>query len=362
MIKKLTLATFMAVLVAIFYFVYPYAIKYDLTIVGRVDINDSMPAQTVNAVKLYSKYFKINAIKIRSGSLDELDKKTKASFKTKNQLGRFVLFEDTITEYNNYDNIYNELLNKQLIKLFKRKEQVWITYSMFESTKIPNIWVSMINQFFDMVVVPDHYYIDVYKNSGVKKPIFYIPLTLNLENQLLLPIKTKKNELFTYMNLSYGRYSKNQLKLIEAFNKVQKIKKNVQLLINSRYVIPEIQEEIINYIRSSDIKNIQYTVGKLPKEDYLNFLQKADCFVYPSRGEGFSIQPREAMAMGVPTIISNNTAHQTICASGLVECIRADIERAAYYDIWHKTVIGNDFDCNLDEQIINATTSIVYFI
>ena len=165
MIKKLTLATFMAVLVAIFYFVYPYAIKYDLTIVGRVDINDSMPAQTVNAVKLYSKYFKINAIKIRSGSLDELDKKTKASFKTKNQLGRFVLFEDTITEYNNYDNIYNELLNKQLIKLFKRKEQVWITYSMFESTKIPNIWVSMINQFFDMVVVPDHYYIDVYMYS-----------------------------------------------------------------------------------------------------------------------------------------------------------------------------------------------------
>ena len=36
-------------------------------------------------------------------------------------------------------------------------------------------------------------------------------------------------------------------------------------------------------------------------------LEEADCFVFPSRGEGFGIPPLEAMATGLPTIIADNT-------------------------------------------------------
>src|SRR5882724_11465347 len=54
--------------------------------------------------------------------------------------------------------------------------QLKISYSMFESDAIPQLWVDILNNYYDMVVVPDNYLIDVYKNSGVKIPIFMIPL------------------------------------------------------------------------------------------------------------------------------------------------------------------------------------------
>jgi len=89
-------------------------------------------------------------------------------------------------------------------------------------------------------------------------------------------------------------------------------------------------------------------VGKLSPDLYMDAQQQTDCFVYPSKGEGFSVQPREAMALGIPTIITNNTAQKTICNSGLVECVDSNIEKAAYYQLW-EAIIGNNFDCTVDD-------------
>ena len=51
---------------------------------------------------------------------------------------------------------------------------------------------------------------------------------------------------------------------------------------------------------------------------YIEFISTFDCYVNLSKGEGFSIPPRESLALGIPCIISDNTAHKTICDSGLV--------------------------------------------
>ena len=36
-----------------------------------------------------------------------------------------------------------------------------------------------------------------------------------------------------------------------------------------------------------------------------NFFKKVDCFVFPTRGEGFGLTPLEAMATGMPAIVTN---------------------------------------------------------
>ena len=38
------------------------------------------------------------------------------------------------------------------------------------------------------------------------------------------------------------------------------------------------------------------------------FFKRIDCFVFPSRGEGFGLPPMEAMATGVPAITTNWSA------------------------------------------------------
>jgi glycosyltransferase involved in cell wall biosynthesis len=45
--------------------------------------------------------------------------------------------------------------------------------------------------------------------------------------------------------------------------------------------------------------------GKLDIWQYQALMQIADCFVYPSHGEGFGLQPLEAMATGLPCIVTD---------------------------------------------------------
>ena len=68
-----------------------------------------------------------------------------------------------------------------------------------------------------------------------------------------------------------------------------------------------------------------------------------DCLVNISTGEGFSIQPREAMALGIPVIVSDNTAQTTLCATGLVKRVPSNILIPAHYP-WPGD-FGFQYDC-----------------
>ena len=73
---------------------------------------------------------------------------------------------------------------------------------MFESSKIPNEWANILNNYFDIVVVPDSYLIEIYKNSGVNLPIFVLPLSISIEELLKLPKKNYQiNHLFLLVRL-----------------------------------------------------------------------------------------------------------------------------------------------------------------
>lgn len=50
--------------------------------------------------------------------------------------------------------------------------------------------------------------------------------------------------------------------------------------------------------------NIVVHTGWMTKEQQLDWYGKADCFIGASRGEGFGLMPLQAMAMGIPTIIT----------------------------------------------------------
>ncbi len=350
-IKAITLPIIcLGIIICVIYEVPKNTKRYDVTVVGGISHASGLGRQSIDAAKLLDKYLSINAVSIWYNDNDYLDENIKEIFDRGNQLGRVVLFEQLVGAPTKSDiNPMKEVVDFQNFKVFNRDEQIFIAYSMFESTEIPMVWVKRLNQEFDMVVVPDPYLIDVYKNSGVTIPIFFVPLGVDLDLQLALPLKTKRNKKFLFTNLAISKESKNHIKLIQAFAKVQKIHNNVFLLINSRGYFGNTKEKILEYINSNNIKNVNYMVNKLSQDLYVKALQKTDCFVYPSKGEGFSVQPRESMAVGIPTIVTNNTAQKTICNSGLVECVDSDIEKAAYYQLWGEATIGNNFDCTVDD-------------
>ncbi|MDR3646456.1 MAG: glycosyltransferase [Candidatus Babeliales bacterium] len=218
-----------------------------------------------------------------------------------------------------------------------------LAYSMTECTQLDSSWVKRLNKYFDAVMVPDRYYIEVYKNSGVTIPIFELPMSLDLNPILTQPIKSFKNEKFVFGYSAGFGISKNYDLLIEAFK--AEFSENPNVILKLHGLGGYYFDEIKNKIKTSS--NIYLDNAVLSTDEYINFLKKLDCYVTFSKGEGFSITPREAMALGVPCIVSNNTSHITICNSGFVYSVKSDIVEPHTSN--GKDYCGFDFNCSLND-------------
>jgi glycosyltransferase involved in cell wall biosynthesis len=67
-------------------------------------------------------------------------------------------------------------------------------------------------------------------------------------------------------------------------------------------------EALAELIRSSPAAERIVVTGRVSDDDLVGLYRGADCFVFPSRYEGFGFPPLEAMACGTPVISSNRTS------------------------------------------------------
>ncbi len=316
-----------------------------LTIIGKVKRADGLGRQTLEMLELYKDHFSVNCIATRSPDFTDVSKELKKLIhyadKKTTPLGSVVLFEEFLWFPAGKDHY-------KLVALPKKQDQIRIAYSMFDATEIPEQFTQIINQYFDAVAVPDKFHIGVYKNSGVNVPIFELPLGLDLRNLLEKPIKTTKKSPFVFSFLGGCVKRKNQITLVRAFAKAFQNNKDVVLFMNSRYADLQCYYELTGEIKKLNCPNISFQKKTLDTKSYINALLNTDCLVNISKGEGFSIQPREAMALGIPAIVTNNTAQTTLCDSGLVKAVPSDIREKAYSTILNRT-IGEDFNCEIDD-------------
>lgn len=57
--------------------------------------------------------------------------------------------------------------------------------------------------------------------------------------------------------------------------------------------------------------------GRLSNQAEVDLYATAHCYVQPSRGEGFGLQPLQAMAQGIPTILTNAHGHSSFAQYGI---------------------------------------------
>ncbi len=316
-----------------------------LTIMGYITAADGLGRQPIELIKTLKDDISINFIPTEKKIiLKDVPADVAKIIKKKNKkMGRVVIFEDCvwIPGLNKYDKLKTPVNN----------DQIRIAYSMFESTKIPAEWVMIFNTYFDAIAVPDKFLVDVYKNSGVKIPIFELPLGLDFGQFCEAPLKEKKNEPFVFANFSTCIDRKNHILLINAFAKAFGNNPKVILRINARYGDEETLRTTTRELSVLNYDNIQFTQLTLEKNAYFEMFSGVDCYVSPSKAEGFSIQPREAMALGIPVIATNNTGQTTICETNLVRAVNSTIEKPALY-FWN-SYYGKSFDCT-EEDLVEA--------
>jgi glycosyltransferase involved in cell wall biosynthesis len=88
------------------------------------------------------------------------------------------------------------------------------------------------------------------------------------------------------------------------------------------------KESLVNRTHELGIqKNIVFT-GYLSENDKIAVLRSSDLFVFPSLMEGFGMAPAEAMACGIPTIVSDRGSLPEMVSAGGIS-LELDVEKWA---------------------------------
>ncbi len=323
------------------YHTLPNDAGFDLTVVGPIAFADGIGRQSIEIIDSLHKELTINFVHSRMSypvlftqeSLQDIPPHIHSILKEQTPgFSNVTLFEDVLT-YNGHD-FYKKIPHDTLIK---------IAYTMFEGTAIPATWVTILNTYFDAAVVPDHYLKIVYSQCGVKIPIFVLPLGVYLEPFLQKKIKKSSNKPFVFGVSAAFSYRKNHTLLLKSFAQEFGNNPNVLLKIHGRYAQPDIYNEVIALIQELNLLNIVLIDTSLSWDEYVEFIASLDCYVLLSKAEGFSITPREALACGVPCILSNNTAHTTICNTGFVLSVPSLIPESI---LTAQSIPGYIFNCD----------------
>ena len=308
----------------------------DLTIITNVLLADGIGRQGIGLAQTLMNDLSINSILFQPSNFAGLDENVQRVLRTPVKPSK-VSFWTYILGLDEVARTTHAML----------QSPIKIAYSMFESSAIPQLWVDILNKYYDIVVVPDQWLVDVYKSSGVKIPIFVLPLGIIIDDDYL-KYEHKKNKVFTFGMTGSLLNRKNHIKLMRAFLQNFKGNQDVRLKIHGRF--GAYKDHITSeYRKLRAPKNIDIITGIYPQEEYKKFMLGLDCYVFISKGEGFSITPREMIACGKPCILTNNTAHKTICQSGLVYPVKAEIKENANYEVFGNKNIGYYYDCKEDD-------------
>ncbi len=182
--------------------------------------------------------------------------------------------------------------------ILQLRNDVRLIMTMWESDKIPEDWPDYLNS-ADEVIVPSKFVADTFARAGVKTTV--VPLGYNdrVFTYIDRPIPTEQGKPFTFIHYNSFNMRKGFFEVVEAFSKEFKHNEPVRMILKTTGRKPPIP------IVPSQYPNIEVIMGEVTETDLCNLLGRANCMVYPSRGEGFGITPLEAMATGIPAIVPN---------------------------------------------------------
>lgn len=323
------------IVVMSYFFLVPMACLYgfyDVNVVGFLSDIDSLSRHTSSFFDCLGDKvdMRLKLFKTRSGNKQDLSARCSRAFNQgvdvtnrnnveqyiarAGKLSGMVIFTEaahpTITPFERFEGLFSP-------------DAIKIASVVYETTEIAPEVVARLNAHCDALIVPDPWLIQTYKNSGVTCPVFALPLVLHLQSLLAQPCKKRVGKPFTFgfSGIFFENGRKNHELLLKAFHAEFGAAEKVKLSVHGR------QGPTFSAIAKPFLpcKNISFACKGFTRVTYEEFLASLDCYVTVSKGEGFSIIPREILALGIPCIVANNSAQKTVCASGCVRPITSEI-------------------------------------
>jgi len=161
-------------------------------------------------------------------------------------------------------------------------------YTMWETSALPFGYSRLLGN-YDQVIVPCEHNRELF--APYTKNISVVPLGVDIK--FWKPTSRPANKRFRFHAGGSMWLRKGLDVVVEAFEKAG-VDAELHIKVPLKRFIPDRQWP----------SNIVIHTGWMSKWDQFEWYNKADCFIGASRGEGFGLMPLQAMALGIPTIIT----------------------------------------------------------
>ncbi len=209
----------------------------------------------------------------------------------------------------------------------------FIVIQPWEFGSIPKEWVDAINQNVDELWVPSTFVRDSYVRDGVRaEKVFVVPNGVSevfFEEVPPLQLPTEKRFRFLFVGGTIPR--KGIDILLDGYTRTFTRADDVALVIkdfgtNTFYRGQNFVEQIRWFQKQPDVPEIVYIGEELDDRQMNALYRSCHALVHPYRGEGFGLPIAEAMACGLPVIVTGFGAATDFCNAERAWLISADIE------------------------------------
>ncbi|GEM_PF-727315 len=181
----------------------------------------------------------------------------------------------------------------------------------WEFGSLPKQWVEDAKK-VDAFWVPSSYVKKVYVESGVPEDkVHVVPNGIDPElfRPDARPIKLKTKKTFKFLFVGGTIHRKGPDVLLRSYCETFGAKDDVCLVIKdfgggSVYAGQTLEQQIEQLKKQPNAPEILYLNEELPPADLPGLFTACDCLVHPYRGEGFGMPVLEAMACGLPVVVT----------------------------------------------------------
>jgi glycosyltransferase involved in cell wall biosynthesis len=186
------------------------------------------------------------------------------------------------------------------------KGQIPCVFTMWESVTLPEQFRESIHE-FETVIVPSMQNVELF--SQYHDNVKYVPLGIDPDDWHYQPRPEIRHE-FRFLIGGSGSRKGGDL-AVKAFKKLWPRGHH----FGSGPIATLTHKSPKGEVHYGE--RIQTVGGYMSPEDEIALYASAHCYLQPSRGEGFGLQPLQAIAQGLPTILTNAHGHEGFAHLGI---------------------------------------------